>query len=54
MAHLTGRPTKAPGDVLLMDRGYCQLGRQKLPSRNWEWKDGWPYVVDGNYPKSTG
>jgi len=50
LAHLTGRPTKAPGDVLLMDRGYCQLGRETAIQKL-EWKNDWPYVVDGNYPK---
>lgn len=50
LAHLTARPTKAPGDVLLMDRGYSQLGRETAIQKL-EWKEGWPYVVDGNYPK---
>ena len=49
-AHLTSRLTKAPGDVLLMDRGYSQLGRETAIQKM-EWKDGWPYIVDGNYPK---
>lgn len=48
--HLTSRPTKAPSDVLLMDRGYSQLGRETAIQKM-EWKDGWPYIVDGNYPK---
>lgn len=48
--HLTSRPTKAPGDVLLTDRGYSQLGRETAIQKV-EWKDDWPYIVDGNYPK---
>ncbi len=49
-AHLTSRPTKAPGAVLLPDRGYSQLGRETAIQKV-EWKEGWPYIVDGNYPK---
>src|SRR5699024_2165994 len=49
--HLTSRPTKAPGDVLLTDRGYSQLGRETAIQKV-EWKDDWPYIVDGNYPKA--
>lgn len=48
--HLTSRPTKAPGSVLLSDRGYSQLGRETAIQKV-EWKSGWPYIVDGNYPK---
>jgi len=33
----------------LEHRGYCPLGRETAIQRL-EWKDGWPYVVDGNQP----
>ena len=31
------------------DRGYCPLGRETAIQRV-EWKNDWPYVVDGNGP----
>ena len=48
--HLTGRILPKVTDPLLDPRGYCPLGRETAIQKV-EWKDGWPYIVDGNYPK---
>lgn len=48
--HLTGRVLPKKSDALLDPRGYCPLGRETAIQRV-EWKDQWPYIVDGNYPK---
>ena len=61
---LVGRPIK--GDARTVDslgrnndmknkvesRGYCPLGRETA-IQLLEWKDGWPYVVGGNFPTDT-
>src|SRR5690606_15723405 len=52
LVHLTGRPLQLEEDSILMNRGYCPLGRETAIQRL-EWKDGWPYVVGGNYPSLT-
>jgi xylan 1,4-beta-xylosidase len=41
LVHLVGRP--------LTERGCCPLGRETAIQKI-EWKDGWPYVVNGNEP----
>lgn len=47
--HLTGRPLPREGQPLLDPRGFCPLGRETAIQRL-EWKNDWPYVVDGNSP----
>ncbi|GAB3059014.1 glycoside hydrolase family 43 protein [Virgibacillus ainsalahensis] len=47
--HLTGRPLPKEGQPLLDHRGYCPLGRETAIQRM-EWKNDWPYIVDGNEP----
>ena len=49
LAHLMGRPITLPGVPVLQDRGYCPLGRE-TSIQKLEWRDGWPYVVDGPSP----
>ena len=49
LVHLTGRPLPKEGQPLLDHRGYCPLGRETAIQRM-EWKNDWPYVVDGNQP----
>lgn len=61
---LVGRPIEGDGnsantsgrnddmDKKGMNRGYCPLGRETAIQKL-EWKDGWPYVVGGNFPKDT-
>ncbi|ADL52305.1 glycoside hydrolase family 43 protein [Clostridium cellulovorans] len=41
LAHLVGRP--------LTERGCCPLGRETAIQKI-EWKNGWPYVANGNEP----
>lgn len=50
LVHLTGRPLPKTEDALLDPRGYCPLGRETAIQRL-EWKDGWPYVLGGNFPQ---
>lgn len=52
LAHLMGRPIHKPGGVLFQDRGYCSLGRETSIQKI-EWKNDWPYVVDGPAPSQT-
>jgi len=52
LAHLCGRPIKAAGKRLLEGRGYCPLGRETAIQKL-EWREGWPYVVGGNWPALT-
>ena len=58
---LVGRPMKGDGKSAEVrgrnediDRdfgsGYCPLGRETAIAKL-EWRDNWPYVVGGNYPK---
>ncbi|NMA74023.1 MAG: glycoside hydrolase family 43 protein [Bacteroidales bacterium] len=47
--HLMGRPIHIEGETMLGDRGYCPLGRETGIQRV-EWKDDWPYIVDGPVP----
>ncbi|BAD63094.1 beta-xylosidase [Shouchella clausii] len=49
MAHLLGRPIKRQGKKLLEERGFCPLGRETAIQKI-EWKDDWPYVVNGPLP----
>lgn len=49
LVHLTGRPLPRENQPLLDPRGYCPLGRETAIQRL-EWKNDWPYVVDGNGP----
>ena len=35
-----------------LNRGYCPLGRETAIQKL-DWKDGWPYVVGGNFPADT-
>ncbi|WP_107727679.1 glycoside hydrolase family 43 protein [Desmospora activa] len=49
MAHLMGRPVKRRGKKILQERGFCPLGRETSIQKV-EWKDDWPYVVDGPLP----
>ncbi|MCZ8538676.1 glycoside hydrolase family 43 protein [Psychrobacillus sp. FSL K6-2365] len=49
LVHLTGRPLPKENQPLLDPRGYCPLGRETAIQRI-EWKNDWPYVVNGNGP----
>lgn len=49
LAHLTGRPIKPEKYKLLENRGYCPLGRETAIQKI-EWREAWPYVIDGPYP----
>ena len=49
LVHLTGRPLPKEEQPLLDPRGYCPLGRETAIQRV-EWKNDWPYVVNGNGP----
>ena len=64
LAYLMGRPIVGDGNSAkaegrneaisatqfeLMNRGYCPLGRESSIAKL-EWRDGWPYVIDGNSP----
>lgn len=49
LVHLTGRPLPKDNHPLLDPRGYCPLGRETAIQRV-EWKNDWPYVVNGNGP----
>ncbi|MDA8352159.1 MAG: glycoside hydrolase family 43 protein [Firmicutes bacterium] len=50
LVHLTGRPLPKDHNMPLLEpRGYCPLGRETAIQRL-EWKDGWPYVKNGNQP----
>ncbi len=48
--HLTGRVLPKLTDPLIDPRGYCPLGRETAIQRL-EWKNNWPYIEGGNYPK---
>ena len=50
--HLTARPLKYKETPLLENRGYCPLGRETAIQKI-EWKGGWPYIIEGNFPKNT-
>lgn len=47
--HLTSRPLENELMSILDDRGYSPLGRETAIQKI-EWKNGWPYIVGGNYP----
>ncbi|MER2009844.1 MAG: glycoside hydrolase family 43 protein [Psychrobacillus sp.] len=49
LVHLTGRPLPRDNQPLLDPRGFCPLGRETAIQRL-EWKNDWPYVVNGNGP----
>ena len=49
LVHLTGRPLPKENQPLLDPRGYCPLGRETAIQRI-EWKNDWPYIVNGNGP----
>ncbi|TSB44615.1 glycoside hydrolase family 43 protein [Alkalicoccobacillus porphyridii] len=49
IAHLMARPLKRQGSRLLENRGYCPLGRE-TSIQKLEWRDQWPYVVNGPAP----
>jgi xylan 1,4-beta-xylosidase len=46
LAHLTGRPLSREDVPVLVERGYCPLGRETAIQKL-EWIDGWPFVVGG-------
>lgn len=50
LAHLMSRPLPNETESILQDRGYSPLGRETSIQKV-EWKNDWPYLVDGNYPK---
>lgn len=50
LVYLVGRPLQDDNKPLLDPRGYCPLGRETAISKL-SWVDGWPVVVDGNYPQ---
>lgn len=49
-AHLTSRPLENELESVLDDRGYSPLGRETAIQKL-EWRDNWPYIEGGNYPK---
>lgn len=48
--HLTSRPLENETASILEDRGYSPLGRETAIQKV-EWKEDWPYIVGGNFPK---
>lgn len=49
LAYLVGRPLPKENQPMLDPRGFCPLGRETAISKLY-WKDGWPYIVGGNFP----
>lgn len=50
ITYLTSRPIKRKGKGLFEERGFSTLGRETAISKV-EWRDDWPYIVDGKEAK---